>query len=331
VFRPKQYDCLGCQVCYPAVAANAFADAFPTEAESLDSCPTDEPAERRGWPPLAGDYHAVRYRAPVAVCTLNSAELANRLAGRPPEGLAIAGTLHTENLGIERIIQNVLANPNIRFLILAGPDTEQAVGHLPGQSLVSLFEKGLDDRGRIVGARGKRPVLKNVRQQRIEAFLTQVELVAMIGEENETKILHAVRDCASRTPGPFKGAPEETRIQVISASVPGRLVLDPAGFLVLYPDAARGKLIAEHYGNDGVLGCVIEGATASAVYGTVIERGLVTRLDHAAYLGRELARAERALETGEPYVQDRAAGETSSEPEPPRSGCGSGCGSEEKR
>jgi tetrahydromethanopterin S-methyltransferase subunit A len=35
----------------------------------------------------------------------------------------------------------------------------------------------------------------------------------------------------------------------------------------------------------------------------------LSRLDHAAYLGRELARAEHSLSTGEPYVQDRAAGE----------------------
>jgi hypothetical protein len=38
----------------------------------------------------------------------------------------------------------------------------------------------------------------------------------------------------------------------------------------------------------------------------VIEKKLVTRLDHAAYLGRELARAEWALKAGDPYVQDAA-------------------------
>ena len=39
---------------------------------------------------------------------------------------------------------------------------------------------------------------------------------------------------------------------------------------------------------------------------TAIERVLLTRLDHAAYLGRELARAEHALSSGEAYVQDAA-------------------------
>jgi dihydropteroate synthase len=33
--------------------------------------------------------------------------------------------------------------------------------------------------------------------------------------------------------------------------------------------------------------------------------GLVSRLDHAAYLGSELAKAEIALKTGKEYIQDR--------------------------
>lgn len=46
-----------------------------------------------------------------------------------------------------------------------------------------------------------------------------------------------------------------------------------------------------------MLDCVIEGATPSAVGATAVERGLVLRLDHAVYLGRELARAEESLRT----------------------------------
>lgn len=141
VLKPKQYDCLGCPVCYPAIAANAFAEAFPEVGSGPDLCSAEEPDERQGWPPLSGDYQVIRYQAPVAVCTLNSEAVAHQLGDRAPTGLAIVGTLHTENLGIERMIRNTLANPNIRFLVLCGEDTQQTVGHLPGQSLQSLFEK----------------------------------------------------------------------------------------------------------------------------------------------------------------------------------------------
>lgn len=328
VFRPKQYDCLGCPVCYPAIAANAFAETFPEIGSGLDLCPTDEPVERHGWPPLPGDYYVVRYQAPVAVCTLNSESIARQLRDRVPDGLAIAGTLHTENLGIERIIRNALANPNIRFLILCGEDTQQAIGHLPGQSLQSLFENGVDERRRIRGARGKRPVVKNVTVEEIEAFRRQVELVPMIGEQEEDAISERVQASRERYPGPYNGTPSPMRIETVQAMEPKTLTLDKAGYFVVYPETRRHRLVLEHYTNAGALDCVIEGSSSPAVYSEAIRRNLLSRLDHAAYLGRELARAERALdETGEAYVQDKAPGEALPKPAVPSRGCDGSCGS----
>jgi tetrahydromethanopterin S-methyltransferase subunit A len=309
VFRAKAYDCLGCAVCYPAIATNAFAAAFPEAGEALGRCLTAPPEERPGWPPLPGDYRVVRYHAPVAVCTLNSPQLVTELAHRPPAGLAIVGTLHTENLGIERLMRNILANPHVRFLVLCGADTQQAIGHLPGQSLASLFAAGLDERGRIRGARGKRPVLKNVHPAQVDAFLQQVELVACIGEDDSRRIAEHIRSCVARDPGPFADAPGDTGVITIQAPEPQRLVPDAAGFFVVYPDARRPMLLVEHYTTTGVLDCVIEGRTPAAVYSVAIERQLVRRLDHAAYLGGELTRAAQSLETGAIYVQDRAPGD----------------------
>jgi dihydropteroate synthase-like protein len=51
---------------------------------------------------------------------------------------------------------------------------------------------------------------------------------------------------------------------------------------------------------------IIKGKTAETVYTKIVETGLVTRLDHAAYLGNELAKAEVALKTGKKYIQDHA-------------------------
>lgn len=67
-----------------------------------------------------------------------------------------------------------------------------------------------------------------------------------------------------------------------------------AGYFVIYPDTRRRVIQVEHYTNAGVLDCVLTGETPAALYGTIIERSLIGRLDHAAYLGRELARAERS-------------------------------------
>jgi len=308
LFLPKKYDCLGCAVCYPAVAADLFAELFPDASTPLEICPSEPVEERRGWPPLPGDYHVLRYGAPVAVCTLNSDRLASELAEIAPPCLAIVGTLHTENLGIERLIRNVLANPHVRRLVLCGEDTTQAVGHLPGQSLESLFVNGLDESGRIRGAKGKRPVLKNVTRAQVDAFLRQVELLTLFGESDVAVVADRTRRAAEGAPGPFEGAPGESGVGTLSAAEPARLISDPAGYCVVYPDRARRTLLLEHYSSAGILDCVIEGATPAAVYSLLIERGFVSRLDHAAYLGRELGRAEVSLRTGEPYVQDRAPG-----------------------
>lgn len=40
------------------------------------------------------------------------------------------------------------------------------------------------------------------------------------------------------------------------------------------------------------------------IYQMIIKKGLLSRLDHAAYLGRELQKAYIALQKGIPYVQD---------------------------
>ena len=49
---------------------------------------------------------------------------------------------------------------------------------------------------------------------------------------------------------------------------------------------------------------VIVGHSAKEVYEEIITKELVTRMEHAAYLGSELQKAEIAMITGKEYVQD---------------------------
>ncbi|MEM4196369.1 MAG: DUF4346 domain-containing protein, partial [Methanothermobacter sp.] len=44
--------------------------------------------------------------------------------------------------------------------------------------------------------------------------------------------------------------------------------------------------------------------SAKRLYEEIINRKLVSRLEHAAYLGAELQKAEIAMRTGKGYVQD---------------------------
>ncbi len=162
----------------------------------------------------------VRYAASVATCTLNSDGLAQELARAAPDGLAIVGTMRTENLGIERLVRNMLANPNIRFLVLCGEDTRHLIGHLPGQSMESLFANGIDEKQRIVGAKGKRPFLKNVAHEQIEAFKEQVRLVSMIGERDATRIARAIVERHAQRLSAFAPAVMDFIIETVQAKEP---------------------------------------------------------------------------------------------------------------
>ncbi len=314
-----EYDCLGCELCYPAAAINALAQAGLVVA--AETCPAAPVEVRDGWPPLPGSYTVLRYQAPVAVCTLTDERLAAALAAGPEGGLAIVGTLQTENLGVERLLRNVLANPNIRFLVLCGADSRQAVGHLPGQSLLSLSRSGLDERGRIVGASGRRPVLRNTSPDAVEHFRRTVEVVDSVGEERPERVRELIRECSERDPGAGPPFAADAVMTPVAGYLPDRMIPDPAGYFVIYVDRARAGLSLEHYRTDGMLDTVIEGRTAPELYMPAVEKGLLSRLDHAAYLGRELARAEQALATGQSFVQD-AAPEAAPAPPPIAASCG---------
>ena len=312
LFEDKRYDCLGCDVCWPAVAQNFAAEIDPAIAEGA-LCATQEPEVRDGWPPLPGDYQVLRFQAPVAVCTLNSDHLLTELKETVSEGLSIVGSLHTENLGIEHLIRNVLTNPHIRYLIICGKDTQKAIGHLPGQSLVALAENGVNEKMRIIEAKGKRPMLKNISQKYVESFRKQVKVIDQIGEVDANRLQNLISQYASNDPEPFVSTLNEIiLVATEKAEEPGKLVLDPAGYFVVIPDRTQQQLVLEHYSNRGILNRVFTSNTAASLYLQVIKLELISRLDHAAYLGRELARAEQALLSGENYVQDRAAGELDS-------------------
>jgi dihydropteroate synthase len=48
----------------------------------------------------------------------------------------------------------------------------------------------------------------------------------------------------------------------------------------------------------------VKGKEVTEIYQTIIRERMVEKLDHAAYLGKELEKAELALKLGRAYVQD---------------------------
>ncbi len=77
---------------------------------------------------------------------------------------------------------------------------------------------------------------------------------------------------------------------------PHKAQQDPKGFFSI--DLKNGKIIATQ-GDMSIIG-----TSAKAVFDTISDLGLVSLIDHAAYLGRELMKAELALRFGRSYAQD---------------------------
>ncbi len=100
----------------------------------------------------------------------------------------------------------------------------------------------------------------------------------------------------------------EKNVQVIEAEKHGLAELDALGSFTIIVDRIDEKIVALHYSSAKIEkpDKIIKGKTAEAVYSNIIKLGLVSREDHAAYLGDELAKAEIALRTGKEYIQDRA-------------------------
>ncbi len=98
----------------------------------------------------------------------------------------------------------------------------------------------------------------------------------------------------------------EEGIVVVAADKSEPAVLDAAGMFKISVDRDASTLVAVHYDSAEMNKPlnIVKGQTADAVYATILSLGLVTQLDHAAYLGSELAKAEIALRTGKEYIQD---------------------------
>nr|MDO8098998.1 tetrahydromethanopterin S-methyltransferase subunit A [Candidatus Njordarchaeota archaeon] len=167
------------------------------------------------YPPEEGRYIRGDDYSPVAVSaildTFDSSipvELSEILKVAIDSGAALAGSVQTENIGIEKLIANIVANPNIRYLIICWRESR---GHLPADAMMRLLKNGVDERRRIIGAEAPTPFLYNLPLGAIERFREQIRAVNLISEDEpwlgmDAKYVRAaVLACRSKEPVEFRG------------------------------------------------------------------------------------------------------------------------------
>jgi tetrahydromethanopterin S-methyltransferase subunit A len=156
----------------------------------------------------------------VAVCTILDTfdfaippELNELVMVGTDSGAALSGMLQTENIGLEKMICNIVANPNIRYIVLCGRESS---GHLPGEALLALKQNGIDEAKRIIGSKALTPHLSNIPTELIDRFNQQIvsiiNLLCKPGERdikvpglNPKVIEEAVRGCYQEAPVVFMG------------------------------------------------------------------------------------------------------------------------------
>ena len=167
----------------------------------------------REWPPVSGDFEVGNPSHCVAICTIG------KKIGVDTD-YAIIGTCKTENIGIERVIINVISNAHIRYLILAGPEVP---GHLTGRSLRALYQNGVDpDTRKIIDAEGAIPYIENVPLEGIQQFRDQIKLIDMINTNNPTVIAEKAEELGAKNPGEYPQGAMWVEFKVVAKKSPKR-------------------------------------------------------------------------------------------------------------
>ena len=118
----------------------------------------------------------------------------------PSDTVAIYGPLKTENIGIEKIVANVISNPNIRYLVVCGDDIR---GHRSGSSLVALNKNGIDEQHKIIGAPGAIPYIENLNEEAIDRFRAQIDIVDLLGIKDKGTIDKTIDEHNQKSPSSF--------------------------------------------------------------------------------------------------------------------------------
>jgi tetrahydromethanopterin S-methyltransferase subunit A len=173
-----------------------------------------------GYPPEEGRYIRGNDYSPVAVCVILDtfdfaipSELNDLVMAGIDSGAALSGMLQTENIGLEKLVCNIVANPNIRYIVLCG---RESPGHLPGESLLALKQNGMADTRQIIGTRAPTPYLHNIPADLVARFRSQitsiVNLLCQPGEKDNSlpgldpkAIERAVWSCYQEEPVQFMG------------------------------------------------------------------------------------------------------------------------------
>lgn len=254
------------------------------------------------WPFVPGRYYVVDETAPVIVVMPDNDMLGQTLSALSVPGLCMISPVCRSASDVEKLTRNVEANLAVHCILLVGG--EEGTDYPAVEALRAIFDddEGISDKARRIahGARGKLKTFD------FTALQKRVNVVNMIDRVEVDKIVAGVTKYGSEGQRPDAGfvvQGYDTTIGVQRVFAPVSIAHDyqpdKAGKFIIGTD--KKSIVVEHYNSKDELLRLIQGESARDLCIMLIRNGWVSRLDHAAFLGRELAQAEIALKQGVPY------------------------------
>ena len=141
--------------------------------------------------PIKQEYYIGKGKK-IAICTLSSLDLLEEIKNDNEimENILIVGRLLSENKGVDEIIKFTKKNTLLKHILVCGNDVK---GHLPGQTLISVKENGIDINKRVMKTLSAYPFL-TCSNQDVEYFRHQVTIIDRIGLKDINKIKDLVLD-----------------------------------------------------------------------------------------------------------------------------------------
>jgi len=254
------------------------------------------------WPFVPGRYFVIDATAPVIVVMPDNDALAETLSALSVQGLCMISPGCRSVSDVEKLIRNVEANLAVHSIILAGGEAGKAYPAV--EALCAIFDDdaGISEKARRI-AHGTRGKLKTFD---FAALQKRVDVVNMLDCQEVDKIVAGIVKYSSESQRPDAGfvvQGHDTTLGIQKVIAPTDIAheyhRDKAGTFVIGTDDK--SIVIEHYNSKGELLRLIQGTSARDLSIMLIRNGWVSRLDHAAYLGRELTLAEIALQQGIPY------------------------------
>lgn len=257
------------------------------------------------WPFLPGKYYILDDSAPVIVVMPDNEPLAESLVALSVRGLCMVSPVCRSVADIEKLTVNVEANMAIHGIVLAGGEDR---AYPAMEALTAIF--GGNDEISEKAASLAHAVRGKLKSFDFAALESRVRIENLLSCVDVDKIIAAVNKLASDGIRPSTGFVVQSYDSTLGVErviaptdISHDLQADKAGSYVI--GVGKKSIVIEHHNSKGELLRLIEGANARDLCVMLIRNGWISRLDHAAYLGRELTLAEIALQKGLPYKQDQ--------------------------